>query len=157
MLLLGWVLAVSPALPVSAAGGLCDDEAGQPIPNCTVVEPDFSTSTDTGLPSGFVAVMVLVGIAGVGVTIYRVWMARDLARRSGMDPDRATAMTLLEDDGLEATYLAANLRPQTPPSPARPAERRVGDRLAELDALLAEGRVTQAEYDERRTAILGSL
>jgi hypothetical protein len=100
--------------------------------------------------------MVLVGLVGLAITIYKVAMARDLARRSGMDENQATAMTLLEDDGLEATYLASNLRPQTQPSGTTPA-RSVTERLAELDALKAAGTVTQAEYDERRAAILGSL
>ena len=31
------------------------------------------------------------------------------------------------------------------------------DRVAELDSLREQGAVTQAEYDERRAAILGSL
>jgi hypothetical protein len=153
-LILGWLLALASAAPSVAAGQLCTDENGQRIPNCTVEGPDFGTSTDTGIPSGFVAIMVLVAIAGVVVTIYKVTMARDMARKSGMDPNQATAMTLLEDDGLEATYLASNLRPQSQPPPAG---RTVSERLAELEALLTEGRVTQAEYDERRAAILASL
>jgi hypothetical protein len=157
MLLLGVLLTVLFASPVAAADQLCTDQSGRRIPNCTVEGPDFGTSTDTGIPSGFIAIMVLVGIAGVVVTIYKVSMARDMARLAGMDPDRATAMTLLEDDGLEATYLASNLRPQSQaPAPA-PVPRTVTERLEELETLREAGRVTQAEYDERRTAILGSL
>jgi hypothetical protein len=53
---------------------------------------------------------VLAAVAGVGLTIWRVSLARDLARESGMDPDRATAVTLLSDDGLDATYLASSRR-----------------------------------------------
>jgi hypothetical protein len=33
----------------------------------------------------------------------------------------------------------------------------VTERLAELESLKEQGLVTQAEYDERRAAILGSL
>jgi hypothetical protein len=76
-----------------------------------------------------------------------------------MDPDRATAMTLLSDDGLDATYLAANLRspgaPAAPPpvDPGRSAE----DRLRQLQQLRDGGLVSAEEYDERRRAILDSL
>jgi hypothetical protein len=155
-LLLGWLLVAAPASPAAAQDRLCTDEDGRRIPDCTIQDPDFLRSGDDGIPSGFVALIILGAIAGVGATIYRVTMARDLATKSGMDANQATAMTLLEDDGLEATYLAANLRPQSQPEGAAP-QRSVSERLAELEALLADGRVTQAEYDERRAAILASL
>lgn len=143
-ILLGWVLVVTTSSPAVAG-----DE---------FLEPGLGV--DTGPPGWFVALFVLALIASVGVTIYKVTMARDLARKSGMDPDQATAMTLLEDDGLEATYLASNLRPdQAGPAPSSvpAAERSVTDRLAELEGLREQGLVTQAEYDARRTAILDSL
>lgn len=79
-----------------------------------------------------------------------------MARDSGMDEDDATAMTLLTDDGFEATYLASNLRPpaQPPATPSAPGQRSVADRLRELQSLLDQGLVTQAEYDERRRALI---
>ena len=113
-----------------------------------------SPADDGGLPDGFVALFVLALIVSVGVTVYKVSMARTMARRSGMDQRQATEMTLLTDDGLEATYLAANLRPGAE-EPA--AGRSVTERLAELERLREQGLVNQAEYDERRAAILGSL
>jgi hypothetical protein len=67
-------------------------------------------------------------------------------------------MTLLSDDGLDATYLAANLRgtqaanQATPPPSATTAAR-----LEELKSLLDRGLVTQSEYDERRKAIIDSV
>jgi hypothetical protein len=105
----------------------------------------------------FGVIFVLVIVVGIGITIYKVTMARDLARKSGMDEDQATAMTLLTDDGLEATYLASNLRPPGASTPASTSARPVSERLAELESLHDQGLVTQAEYDERRAAILGSL
>ena len=78
-----------------------------------------------------------------------------------MDPGDATAMTLLTDDGFEATYLAANLRqpggapgqPDTEGTPGRsPAER-----LRELDSLRDEGLVTEEEYAAARRAVLDGL
>lgn len=111
-----------------------------------------------GPPGWFVGVFVLVLILAFGTTIWRVTTAQKLARRSGMDPGLATQMTLLSDDGLDATYLAANLRGQVShadPPTARPGT--TADRLEELKGLLDKGLVTQAEYDERRKAIIDSV
>lgn len=114
---------------------------------------------DPGLPGPFIGLFVLALVVGVAVTLWRVSMARQVARDSGLDPDRAAAMTLLSDDGLDATYLAASLREPS----RRPAEeldtsaRTVADRLRELDRLHADGLVTAEEYQARRTAILDSI
>jgi Short C-terminal domain len=102
-------------------------------------------------------VVILLGIA---VTVWKVSTARKLATRSGMDPGLATQMTLLTDNGLDATYLAASLRQPSPsvnalaaPAPVRDAS----TRLAELKGLLDRGVVTQAEYDAQRQAIIDSV
>ncbi|HET8561968.1 MAG TPA: SHOCT domain-containing protein [Marmoricola sp.] len=128
-----------------------------------------------GIPSGFVAFFVLVVLAGIGFTAWRVSAARRMASEAGLDPDRAGAMALLTDDGLEATYLASSLRTPQPQGPARPdlaatahpqqAEqveqaqplRTATERLTELEHLRDAGAVTQAEYDERRKAIIDSI
>jgi len=123
-------------------------------------DPGFDDPGSPGGFGGFGVVFVLFALVGVGITIYKVAMARDMARKSGMDPDQATAMTLLSDDGLDATYLASNLRPPPAPTAEAPSSaptRTTAERLAELSALLEQGLVTQAEYDERRAAILGSI
>lgn len=104
----------------------------------------------------FAVFFVIALVIGIGITIYKVSMARKMAERSGMDADEATAMTLLSDDGLDATYLASNLRPGQPQQQGGPG-RSVSERLAELESLKKQGLVTQAEYDERRAAILESL
>lgn len=57
--------------------------------------------------------------------------------------------------GPDATSLASNLRPGQPQEGG--PGRSVTERLAELESLKQPGLVTQAEYDERRAAILGSL
>ncbi len=157
IVLVGWVLVVggpAAAIPESCfqGGGVADTE------ECTSDYPGFGTDMDTGIPGWFVGLFLLVGVGAVVGAIYRVGMARDMATKAGMDPRRATEMTLLEEQGLTATYLAANLRQQSPPVAAVDGpERTVEERLAELDALRAKGVVTQAEYDERRAAILGSI
>jgi len=105
-------------------------------------------------------VFVLVLLAGLAITVWKVSTAQKLARRSGMDPSLATQMTLLSDDGLDATYLAANLRrPETTPTePASaPSSPSAEARLTELKGLLDKGLVSQAEYDERRRTIIDSL
>jgi hypothetical protein len=72
-----------------------------------------------------------------------------------MDPDVATGMTLLDDNGLTATYLASSLRQPQHAEPAVPLS--ATSRLGELKRLLDGGLVTQAEYDERRKAIIDSV
>lgn len=115
-----------------------------------------------GPPVGFILVFVLVLLGGVAITIWKVTTARRMARSSGMSTGDATAMTLLTDDGLEATYLASNLRtPQQAPAPApgAPAASRgtTAERLAELQSLRGQGLVTDEEYATARQKILGDL
>jgi len=151
-MLLGWFVALTCAPGAMAAGDPSDPGF-----------PDPTSQGDSGDFGGFGILVVLVVLAGIGITIYKVAMARDMARKSGMDPDQATAMTLLSDDGLDATYLASNLR--STPGPAAdpqagggaPLARTTAERLTELAQLRDQGLVTQAEYDERRAAILDSL
>lgn len=142
------------------------------MPVCTKVNgtwvaswPDSGPGPDSGF-GGFVAFVVIVGIIGAVVTTFwKVSTARRLATQSGMDPGLATGMTLLSQDGLDATYLAANLRGTARPAPAAttetgpasPAGASVTSRLEELRSLLDRGLVTQAEYDTRRQAILDSI
>jgi hypothetical protein len=112
---------------------------------------------------------VVLAICG---TVFKVAMARDMARRSGMDPDDAAMITLFDDDGLSATYLASNLRtpPPSQPSPAGPAgpsgsvrpkqptaHAVAAGRIQQLKGLLDDGVITQVEYDERRKAIIDSI
>ena len=115
-----------------------------------------------GVPGWFVAWGVLVVVVGIVVTVWRVSTAQRLAKRSGMDPGLATQMTLLSDDGLDATYLAASLRGQVAPSPTEPAtstapRATTAERLEELRSLLDRGVITQQEHDERRKAIIDSV
>lgn len=115
---------------------------------------DLGAGPDIGALFGvFFFVVVLIGIA---TTAWKVSTARRLAESSGMDQGIATQMALLTDDGLESTYLAANLRGAKPAdAAARPAPAR--ERLAELKGLLDDGLITQAEHDERRRAILDAV
>jgi hypothetical protein len=126
----------------------------------TTSDPGFGDSTGMdGFMGVFWFFFVLVLVIGIGTTIWKITAARDMARRAGMDPDEATAMTVLTENGLEATYLASNLRsaqatPTVPPAqPARP----VAERLAELTGLRDSGAITEAEYAERRQAIIDSV
>jgi membrane protease subunit (stomatin/prohibitin family) len=130
----------------------------RPVDDRAIYDP--SMEPGSGIPGWFVAWGVFVVVVGVVVTIWRVSTAQKLAKRSGMDPGLATQMTLLSDDGLDATYLASSLRQQTAATPApatAPAPTTTSARLAELKSLLDAGLVTQAEYDERRKAIIDSV
>ncbi len=142
------------------------------LPDCVYSNGEWSQTFDgggfadpaAGIPAAFAAFFFLVVLLGVAGLVWRVSTARRLARSAGMDEGDATAMTLLTDNGLESTYLAANLRPPVAPA-AHPAatagpperSRSSADRLRELQDLLAAGLVTQEEHDARRRAILDSL
>lgn len=118
----------------------------------------------------FGGAMVLLFVVGVIIAVatlaYRIWMARDMARDGGLDPNQATAMTLLSgDEGLSATYLASSLR--RPPhgdgdasaegEASRPSKQPVAERLRQLEKLKEDGLITLGEYDERRRRILDDL
>lgn len=160
-------------VPAYAGGSFQDcvnksiDHNGEP-PTCTKVNgqwvaswpEDASSGSSFGGAIAFLAVVALV--VGIAITVWKVSTARRLAQRAGMDPGIATGMTLLTDDGLEATYLASSLRqaPSAQPAPATSTPTGsppVAARLDELKSLLDRRLVTQAEYDERRKAIIDSL
>lgn len=136
------------------------NEAGQPS-TCTFANgkwhrswedsPGMSSGSD--VPGFFVVLFVLALVGGVALTVWKVSTARRMARDSGMSESDATAMTLLSDEGFESTYLASNLRTSTPTSPA--PRRTLAERLTELEDLREQNLITQAEYEERRTAVLG--
>lgn len=112
-----------------------------------------------GIPGWFIAFFVLVLLLGIGSLIWRISVARKLARDAGLDPNSATAVTLLSDDGVDAAYLASTLasrsgsRASEPMQPARSVEQR----LQELQALKDKGLITAQEYEARRREILGSI
>jgi len=109
-----------------------------------------------GIPGWFAALFVLAIVGGIGVTVWRVSMARAMATRAGLDPHDATAVTLMSDDGLGATYLAASLAGKRQhQQPQQPAD--ASDRLRELEQLRDQKLITDAEYDARRKAIVESI
>lgn len=142
----------------------CVDQAinhnGEP-PVCTEMDGNWTASWDDGPAGDFGATFAFLAILGVGlaigITAWKVTTARRLATEAGMDPGTATTMTILSDDGLEATYLASSLRKQAAPSTAVPSSSSAAERLTELKTLLDAGLVTQSEFDERRKAIIDSV
>ena len=96
------------------------------MPTCTWDGTRWTRSYDgagaagasTGPGSGFGALVVLMLLGGMAVTVWKLSTARRMAHDAGMSTRDATAMALLSDDGLEATYLASNLRGPSRPGPA---------------------------------------
>ena len=129
---------------------LCADD-----PDCSV---GSSMDTGLGIPGWFIAVMVPVVLVGIAATVYRVSAVRAMARKAGLDPDDATRVALLDEDGVSAAYLAAQLRGRPEgTAPETGAPRSSAERLRELQELRDQGLITEAEYAERRTAILDAL
>lgn len=118
----------------------------------------YGSGADGGIPGSFGVLMFLGILLTIGITAWRVSLARRVARDAGLDPDRATELTLLEDHGLEASYLSAHLqaRPVAEQPPA-PAVRSAEERLRELRSLLDQGFITQEEHDARRKAVVDAL
>lgn len=113
-----------------------------------------------GPPIGaFGMIFFLALLIGIGVLIWKVTTARQLARDAGMDPGQATAMTLLTDTGLEATYIASQVRRGHPDGgeASQPARPTVAERLSNLEQLRADGVITEDEHNQRRQAILDAL
>jgi hypothetical protein len=143
------------------------DEFGTPA-TCTKVGDEWVVSYDdgfgvseagAGMPGAFGAFFVLMLLAGVAFTIWKVSTARRMARDAGMSEGDATAMALLTDDGFEATYMASSVRgriPDAPPATTGPTGT-PSERLAELKGLLDQGLVTQDEHDAARRRILDGL
>jgi len=118
----------------------------------------YGSGADGGIPGSFGVLMFLGILVTVAITAWRVSLARRVARDAGLDPDRATELTLLEDHGLEASYLSAHLqaRPVAEQPPA-PAVRSAEERLRELRSLLESGLISQEEHDTRRKAVVDAL
>jgi hypothetical protein len=118
----------------------------------------FGSGADGGMPDSFGALMFLGFLVAIGVTVWRVSLARRVARDAGLDPNRATELTLLEDHGLEASYLSAHLQARpAAEQPSPPAVRSAEERLRELRSLLEQGLITQEEHDARRKAVVDAL
>jgi hypothetical protein len=161
-------LAVIAAAPAVADGGPDDPpdscfrtNANGDLPTCTWDGSSWHRSYETATPTGgglggFAVLFVLVVLAGIGLTVWKVSTARRMARESGMSEGDATAMALLTDEGFEATYLASNLRPRPDQgaAPAAPPAATAAARLRALRELLDDGLITQTEYDDRRRAVL---
>lgn len=179
VIFLGSVFGVS--APANATGSFqqCLNQASRhngQVPTCTNMNGNWipswadgsgppGTGGGGGIPGVFVFFFVVVLLVGIGSAIWKVTTARTLAKQSGMDTGLATQMALLSNDGLDATYLAANLRqpratPAVPPPEAAPQDQAppsVAQRLAELTSLQEQGLITAAEYAERRRAIIDSV
>jgi hypothetical protein len=112
-----------------------------------------------GFAGWFIALFVLVAMLGVGSTIWRISVARKMARDAGLDPNTATAVTILSNDGVDATYLASTLASRSHAQSSHPtqAPKTAEERLQELQALKAKGLVTDGEYEAQRQKILGSI
>ncbi|WP_193664937.1 SHOCT domain-containing protein [Nocardioides kribbensis] len=168
-----------PAVAADGSGRLPDKCArmnaeGQ-LPTCTrsdggwvATYPDspFTESGGASGAAGLVAALVVLGlVAGLVAALWRVSVARRMARESGMSERDASLMALGSDDGLEATYLAASLRGSAPAGPAGPAAAvppasdppSVAARLRTLLDLREQGLITDEEYDARRRVVLDDL
>ena len=110
---------------------------------------------------GFPVFFLFPFVFAIVAMIVRARTARRMAARAGLNEQDAAVTAMLTNNGLDATYLAANLRAPSapggalPPQPAPP--RTVEERLAELDRLRHEGLITAEEYSSQRKTIVGGI
>lgn len=112
-----------------------------------------------GIPGWFIALFILIALLSVGTWLWRISMSRKMAEDAGLDPNTATAVTMLGHDGIDATYLASTLASRSraeAPHPTQPAKT-TEQRLQELQALKDKGMVNDDEYEAQRQKILGSI
>ncbi len=107
-----------------------------------------------GFPGWFIALMVLGGLASLGIWWWRYSVTRDLARRAGFDDGDANKVALFGRDGIDTALLASTIRHSAQP---HPEPRSAAARLKELENLKLVGAITQVEYETRRQQILDSI
>lgn len=111
-----------------------------------------------GIPGWFIALFILVAMIGVGTFVWRIAAARKMAEDAGLDPNKAATVTMLSQDGVDATYLASTLASQRRQSPQpTPSPKTAEERLQELQALKDKGLITPDEFETQRQKILGSI
>lgn len=112
-----------------------------------------------GIPGWFIALFVIAALVGVGSFCWRISVARKIARDAGLDPNTATAVTMLGKDGVDSAYLASALasRARAQSSHPVPPPKTTEQRLRELQALKDKGLITPEEYAARRQKILDAI
>jgi hypothetical protein len=96
---------------------------------------DFQSSP--GIPAGFIVLMVVVGLIGIGTAIWRF----SVLRQGGLNP-------FVAKEQLEAKLAQSQMM-----EPAAP-DKTVEERLAEVDDLLDRGVITAQERDAARAKII---
>lgn len=111
------------------------------------VDPGFADPGMTGAFSGFFALIVVVGLIGMGISLYIGVRKYMIMKRAGHDP-------LTVDAAMAAKFLNSDLlRPGTAVRDDAPAQS-VEQRLADVDDLHARGVISDAERSAARAAIL---
>jgi hypothetical protein len=94
----------------------------------------------------------LIVVIGIVATVWRIRAARSLARSAGLDEGAATMAALSDENAMSTMMVATRLG--NPPAGHDPDP---ATRLRLLDDLKAQNLITDAEYAEKRAAILDGL
>jgi len=112
-----------------------------------------------GIPSGFIVLMVLIAVIGIGFSIWKFSLVKSNAKELGISDDRATYLALTDPDQALTSITTSQAvvdamhRDDHEPSDTRTLD----EKLAQLDAALAAGHITQAEHDSTKQRLLGEL
>ena len=61
----------------------------------------------SGIPSGFIALMIIMPLLGLGTWLFRMSVASRMAQRAGLNPTDAAMTSALSDDGLAGSTRCA--------------------------------------------------
>jgi hypothetical protein len=119
------------------------------------------TISQPGIPGGFIALMVLFAFVGIGLSIWKFSLVKSNAKELGVSDDRATYLALTNPDQALASITTSQAVVDAMHRDDQEHEpgdtRTLDEKLAQLDAALTAGHITQAEHDSTKQRLLGEL
>lgn len=155
---------------VAASVLLLAEPAGAQVDRDTPAGPVIFTEPsglDTAGPDsdGFIALMVVAMLISAGIGIWKFATLRDMGIRRGMSPEDATTAALFSQDRVTSAMVLKpevddrRSRPRSRPATTSPPETEptIEERLAKVEALRAQGLISDEEAASRRDELLDEI
>jgi hypothetical protein len=118
-----------------------------------------TTVQQPGIPAGFIVFAVFIVVVGIGFSIWKYSLVKSNAKELGVSDDRATYLALTDPDqaltSITTSQAVVDAMHRDDREPKD--ERTLDEKLAQLDAALAAGHITQAEHDTAKQRLLDEL
>ena len=112
-----------------------------------------------GIPSGFFVLFGLFAVIGIGFSIWKYSLVQSKAKQLGVSDSNATYLAFTDTDqaltALTASQAVVDAMHRDDHEPKD--NRTLDEKLAQLDAALAAGHITQTEHDTTKQRLLGEL